>query len=1597
MKLRQICLALALVFAGTSLPGPRAEDIDLYTGGEQVTGAETNVIIFLDNSANWSNASGWSSTQGEAELAALKTVIDTLSDNVNVGVMMHTASGSASGAYVRFALRPMNPENRAKLKEVFDDIASTAPNAPQDKVSQSQVGDAGVEEVARYFNSPPTAPLALGFPSVRDTKEDYTNNTNYYQVGGGVSSALADKSHPTSIAPLPSPTGYAYLNSSSTTYQGPASAASGCAKNFLIWIGNTNLAGTTDGGRLDAVASALGATANTAQIAALNSTAEAQQPRGVMLDEWARFMYQKGVKTAIDDPQSDDASVKLWNPITTYTVDVFPRAGVTAPQTCTQETAGGAQQVGQHYQMQSMANAGNGECYPATDTAQLEQALKTIFAKIQAVNSVFTSAALPASVNVQGTFENQVYFGIFRPDASARQRWFGNLKAYKFGRYCDANSNNKVDGVPADGVISTCPYPGDSDGDGNPPHTYPITTDERIPECEINPVCSSGEVKLYLADSRDRVATDETTGSGFFDLTAISHWTSGSTFWNFAPTPSAGGSDSPDGPLVERGGAAQKLRQLFATGRTVYTCIEPGCIGGTFDPASPRTLNTFADTGEVHSRLTVSGSEAVTLTRSGNTVTATAVDGTHTYTDGALVSINSFTCTSDPTNSCAQYSGLKTIATGGSTSSFTYTITEQPANDTTGNAYYQVDPPTYSILNIALSSVGGIVTATVTTALPHGLSTTAPDNLVSISGVNQSFLAGNRTVSAVPTTTTFEFVVGAMPDPATNGQSDGTGSSPLGNVSVAPGTGTNAQRITLITGSNLGADYNAGSNVTVSGVDVAGILTGFDGTWESIGTGTTCGVSVNPERSRSWCFNMMGTPVAGQSMTATKISSPTSIDITRTPGSTVFTATLRSGTHTLTGGDKIAINGSTQADYNNTWLVLAATSGTNSFTVERTSANQLLTLKPPAPPTTAINTVAGVSSGIPPTADQLVRFVKGAEVVDDENRDLLLSGVRASIHGDALHSRPLVLNYGGLYGARVFYGANDGFLHAIQGGLDAANGTERWAFIPEEFVELNKLTRTYANSPLVRFPNLTCGILPEPTARNYFWDGQISALRSAEVVAYNASGVVRPDGTTTTADYPYSRPAKTYIYATMRRGGRSIYAIDVSNPDDPKVLWRIKGGSTTGFDQLAQTWSQPKLARIKGTFTDTTVERVVLIFGAGYDPTDEDVPPGAARGDRAGYTGIGRGVYVVDAYTGEKIAFLAAPTSTNKHSFAADVSLMDVNGDGYADRIYAADTGANIYRFDLNETLASATEVPGTNWTSHHLARLGVNAGQTGTSNRKFMFGPTLVPFVKDGQNYVAVMIGTGDREKPLPNRIRNAAGTVVDATLNCSASADRYYDDAYFGAEIDDRFYTIFDQATAPASPYTESNLRDVNADPANLVAYTFGGSEKGWFIELSNDPDADSVSEEKTVNAVLALGSSAFFATNTPIRPDISRGLCAALGQAKGYAVNILTGLPAFNRDASVDPSDGTTPTLTQRDYAATFVNGGLPPTAVYAPTVIGGRVYDVLVGTGGETLGSSNDAACQTDPSLCQNTTVLTPLNPDILIQGQRSKVYWFYGKE
>ncbi|CAJ0801206.1 hypothetical protein LMG19083_03551 [Ralstonia psammae] len=470
--------------------------------------------------------------------------------------------------------------------------------------------------------------------------------------------------------------------------------------------------------------------------------------------------------------------------------------------------------------------------------------------------------------------------------------------------------------------------------------------------------------------------------------------------------------------------------------------------------------------------------------------------------------------------------------------------------------------------------------------------------------------------------------------------------------------------------------------------------------------------------------------------------------------------------------------------------------------------------------------------------------------------------IRPSIHGDVLHSRPVVINYGTSTAPNVvvYYGTNDGVFHAINGnqttGIKASStntvrpGGELWGFIPPEFI--GKLSRLYANSPEVALSTTPGGITPKPTPRDDFFDGSTTVMQDQRVAG----------------------SPRTIIYLTARRGGSLIYALDVTDPVNPRYLW---SRSNTDIPELGQTWSKPRLMRVAG-YTNP-----VLIMGAGYDAASEDSDPAP------GTDTMGRGIIVLDAYTGvpvwsalancSGVAGVCVKNTSLTRSIASDVTAVDRTGSGYIQMAYVGDVGGNIWRVDFQ----SATGNTPANWALTQFASLG---GAANTNNaRKFFYAPDVVPTA----GFNAVMAGTGDREHPLYSA-SNTPGTAYNVV---------------------NRFYMLKDPNLGPVpagwTPLIEANLVD-----ATSVAYNGTGS--GFFITLPNPG-------EKVVNAPLTVAGYTTFGTNTPAVPKA--GMCYPnLGVARTYSVGFLTGV-GQNPDRSVMLDGGGFPPSSV--YGVVLVNNG------------------------------------------------------------------------
>lgn len=466
--------------------------------------------------------------------------------------------------------------------------------------------------------------------------------------------------------------------------------------------------------------------------------------------------------------------------------------------------------------------------------------------------------------------------------------------------------------------------------------------------------------------------------------------------------------------------------------------------------------------------------------------------------------------------------------------------------------------------------------------------------------------------------------------------------------------------------------------------------------------------------------------------------------------------------------------------------------------------------------------------------DAIINWAKGQDNSEDEDLDANTTENRLSLHGDVVHSRPAAVNLGTAASPQVvvFYGANDGLLRAVNANRTAAIGTipaggEMWSFMAPEF--FGQIKRLRDNTTRINFPTTTStGTLPKA----YAMDGPITSFTG-----------------------PVGGVNKTFVYASMRRGGRSIYAFDVTNsltaPTSPALKWRVgcpnasnDTDCTSGLSGIGQTWSSPKTLTTSGYGSGTSP---LLILGGGYSTCD-DHDALSAGGANHNCTAASKGhyVYVLDADTG---AVVRAFDTGGTRGIVADVTVVR-DGSGQALYGYTADLGGDVYRISFAGASAA--------WTMTKIASLGCATTSACTANRKFVFAPSVVAV--DG-NYV-LMLGSGDREKPLTHyAASNAVGNY---------------------------FFMFTDKPTVPASTWPGStdcgsaviclnSLLNIPATgatppPADLAV------KKGWYLGLN--------ATEQVVTSALTMFGVVTFSTHQPAVP--LTGSCSAnLGTSRVYNV--------------------------------------------------------------------------------------------------------------
>jgi type IV pilus assembly protein PilY1 len=406
--------------------------------------------------------------------------------------------------------------------------------------------------------------------------------------------------------------------------------------------------------------------------------------------------------------------------------------------------------------------------------------------------------------------------------------------------------------------------------------------------------------------------------------------------------------------------------------------------------------------------------------------------------------------------------------------------------------------------------------------------------------------------------------------------------------------------------------------------------------------------------------------------------------------------------------------------------------------------------------------------------DNLVNYLRGQDTYEaDTNASNPLFREREHLLGDIANAMPVFvekpqfayeqydLSYAGFKSDQatragtVYAAANDGMLHAINAG----DGTERWAYVPS-FV----------------MPNMR--LLADTNYQHrYFVDGSPTV---ADVCSSPSGGSTSPSVCNAKANW------HTVLIGGLDKGGCGYYALDITDPNQPKALWEFTHAN------LGYSFSDPIVTR-------RSDGKWVAIFSSGY----QNVPGtcGKPGGDGRGH------VFVVDAMTGALLDTISTSegTSASPSNLGRLNAWVDDAALNTADAIYGADMQGNVWRFDFDNKFGpSGTE-------AFKLATLFNGSGTAQPVTNKVELAEI--------KNHRVVFVGTGsllNTNDLLNTEIQSIYALVDDTTA-----------------------------ATGLGNPRTNSMIKARNlisgTNQAGNSIRTVSGvamdwsTDKGWYIDLS------------------------------------------------------------------------------------------------------------------------------------------------------------------
>lgn len=312
------------------------------------------------------------------------------------------------------------------------------------------------------------------------------------------------------------------------------------------------------------------------------------------------------------------------------------------------------------------------------------------------------------------------------------------------------------------------------------------------------------------------------------------------------------------------------------------------------------------------------------------------------------------------------------------------------------------------------------------------------------------------------------------------------------------------------------------------------------------------------------------------------------------------------------------------------------------------------------------NDLAEVPAGSGLTASNMIDYLRG----DQRQEGVLTTNFRSrprALLGDIIHSEPKFVgapnmpyseaNFAGYTAFKtaqagrtpmVYVGANDGMLHAFY----ASTGVEAWAYIPQAV----------------------------------FASGESEGLSALASQNFDTDHRYYVDGSPVIVDAFFDHDGdtvaswRTVLIGTMRAGARGLFALDITDPVplsggnvdfSELLLWEKSGfdltdGINDEFAGIGYVFGDPSVVKLSDG-------KWGVAFGNGYN----------SGGDKAA-------LYVLDVTDGSQISKVEVESNNASANGMSQAKVLDLDGDGAADRIYAGDLLGNMWAFESFTNSGSA-------------------------------------------------------------------------------------------------------------------------------------------------------------------------------------------------------------------------------------------------------------------------------------------------------------------